>query len=80
MAKFQLELNLQIVELQLKAQPSTPPEMKEQRSNTITAGTIEINSAVMDCTKLFKELFEVLTTLQEDPNIQCLETEAYELQ
>lgn len=29
MAKVQLELNLQITELQLKAQPSTPPKVKE---------------------------------------------------
>lgn len=29
MAKVQLELNLQIAELQLKLQPSTPPEVKE---------------------------------------------------
>jgi hypothetical protein len=32
MAKVQLELNLQIAELQLKAQPSTPPEVREQRA------------------------------------------------
>jgi len=31
-------------------------------------------------TKLFEESFEVLTTLQEDPNIQRLEIEAHELQ
>ena len=29
MAWVQLELNLQIMELQLKAQPSTPPEVKD---------------------------------------------------
>jgi len=30
MVQVQLELNLQITELQLRAQPSTPPEVKEQ--------------------------------------------------
>ena len=30
MARVQLELNLQITELHLKAQCSTPPEVKEQ--------------------------------------------------
>lgn len=30
MAWVQLELNLQITELQLRAQPSTPPKVKEQ--------------------------------------------------
>lgn len=29
---------------------------------------------------MFEESFEVLTTLQEDPNIQRLETEVHELQ
>lgn len=43
-------------------------------------GTKEINSAVKDCTKLLEESFEVITTLQEDPNLQCLETEARKLQ
>jgi len=74
MAKVQLELNLQIVELRLKAQPSTPPEVREQCADAITSGMEEINSAVKDCTKMLEELFKVLTTLQEDTNIQRLET------
>lgn len=78
-SKVQLELNLQIAELQLKAQPSTPPKVKKQCTSTITTTIAEVNGAVKDCTKLFKELFEVLTTLQEGPNIQCLETEAREV-
>ena len=61
-------------------QPSTLPEVREQHASAITMGTEEINSAVKNCTKLLEEAFKVLTTLQEDPNIQCLETEAHELQ
>ena len=80
MAKFQLELNLQIVELQLKAQPSTPPEVREQCANVITSGMEEINSVVRDCTRMLEESFEVLTTLQEDLNIQRLETKVHKLQ
>ena len=80
MAKVQLELNLQIVELRLKVQPSTTPEVREQRANTITSGMKEISGAVKDCTKMLEESFKALTTLQEDPNIQCLETEVRELQ
>lgn len=30
MVRVQLDLNSQIIELQLRAQPSTPPEVKEQ--------------------------------------------------
>ena len=80
MAKVQLELNLQIAELQLNTQPSTPPEVREQCASTITIGIEDISSAVKDCTKLFEESFEVLTTLEEDPNIQHLEIEVHELQ
>lgn len=63
MAKVRLELNLYIVELWLKAQPSTPPEMREQCTNTITMGIKEISNAVRDYTKMLEESFEVLTTL-----------------
>ena len=48
MAKVQLELNLQIAELQLKAQPSTPPEVREQRTSAITMGIEEINNAMKE--------------------------------
>ena len=41
MAKVQLELNLQIAKLQLKAHLSTPPEVREQHVSTITSGMVE---------------------------------------
>jgi len=44
--KVPLELNLQIIELRLKAQPSTPREVREQRASAITAGMEEIGGAV----------------------------------
>ena len=80
MAKFQLKLNLYIVELRLKVQPSTPPEVREQHASAITSGLEEISSAVRDCTRMLEESFEVLTNLQEDPKIQRLEIEVQELQ
>lgn len=40
----------------------------------------EINSAIRDYTRMLEESFEVLTNIQEDPNIQCLEIEVRELQ
>jgi len=43
-------------------------------------GLEEIGYAVSDCTSMLEESFEVLTNLQEDPNIQCFETEAQEIQ
>ena len=80
MARVQLELNLQIAELYLKAQPSTPPKIKEQRTNTVTTTTSVVDNIVANCMQLFEQSFEVLTTLQEEPNVECLETEARELQ
>jgi len=45
------------------------PNMKEQCVSAITARIVEISGAMKDCTKIFEESFEVLTTLQEDLNI-----------
>lgn len=75
MTKVWLELNIQIVELRLKAQPSTPSEVLEQRASAITTGLEEIGGAVRYCTSMLEQALEVLMTLQEDPNIQHLETE-----
>jgi len=63
----------------LKAQPSTPPEVKDQHSSAIAAGMEEIGGAIHNFTNMLEQALEVLTTLQEDPNIQQLETEAHEL-
>lgn len=79
LAKVQLELNLQIAGLQLKAQPSTPPEVKDQHATVVTEAIAVVDSAIADYTQLFEKLFEVLKSLQEDPNVQWLETEAQEL-
>lgn len=73
LAKVQLELNLQIADLQLKAQPSTPSEVKEQCATTVRETIAVVDSAVADCTGLFKQSFEVLKSMQEDPNVQQLE-------
>jgi len=80
MARVQLELNLQITDLELKAQPSTPPEVKEQRTTMVTIAMAAVDSVVTEYVNLFEQSFEVLTTLQEDPNIEHLETEARKLQ
>jgi len=48
MVKVQLELNLQITKLKLKAQPSTWPEVKEHHTTTITTAMAAVNSAMID--------------------------------
>lgn len=78
--KVQLELNLQIAELRLKAQPSTPPEVREQRHCAIPSGLEAIEHVVQDCTGLLDQSLFTLRSLQEDPTIQRLETEAWQLQ
>ena len=64
--KAQWELNLQISELRMKAQLPTPLEVREQCRGEIQAGLDQ--SLIM------------LTSLQEDPTLQQVETKAWELQ
>lgn len=80
MERVHLELNLQITKLQLMAQPSTPPEVKEQQATTIFEAVAVVDITVVDYTQLFEKSFEVLTNLLEDPNVYRLEIEACELQ
>jgi len=54
MARVQLELNLQITELQLRAQPSTLREVREQRTTMVTTTIAVIDSAMIDCMQIFK--------------------------
>lgn len=67
--KVQLELNLQIVKLRLKAQPSTPLEIREQCASTIKIGMEEIGAALHNYTDVLEQALEILITLQEDTNI-----------
>lgn len=78
--KVQLELNVQIAELRLKAQPSTPPKVREKCHHTIQLGLEVIEHTVQDCMRLLDQSLFMLTSLDEDPTLQQLETEAQELQ
>jgi len=50
MSRIQMELNLQITELQLSSQPSTPPEVREQRVTTVTTTITVVDGPVANCT------------------------------
>lgn len=63
----------------MKAQPSTPLEVKEQRATTFIEAVAAVDSAVAEYKQLFEQSFEVLTSLQEDPNIEWLDTEVHDL-
>lgn len=56
-------MNLQITKLQLKAQPSTPLEIKEHHTSVIAAGLAEIRGLVHDYTDMLEQELEVLMTL-----------------
>jgi len=75
-----IEMNLQIAKLQLKAQPSPLSEVWKEHTTTITTTIVAVASVVADCMELLEQSFEVLTTLQEDPNGERLETYMCELQ
>jgi len=80
LAKVQFEPNINIVELELRAQPLTPPEVREQREEFVKDAIATVDAAVKDFTSLFEQPLELVTSLQEDPNVQQLETEEMELQ
>lgn len=78
-ARVQFELNLKITKLEVGSQPSTLPEGREQHEATIKDIIATVDVVVVDCTTLFEQAMEVVTTLQEDPNLQRLKTETHEL-
>ena len=43
-------------------------------------GVAAVDVAVVDCTSLLEQSMEIVMTLQEDPNLQRLNTEARQLQ
>jgi len=67
--KAQWELNLKSMELRLKAQPPTPPEVREQFRDKIQAGLEVIKRAVQDCSGLLDQPLFTLTSLQDDPTL-----------
>lgn len=79
MEKVQFELNLKIIDIELNSQPSTPLETKEQCEATVKDVVATIDVAVADCIVLFKQSMDVITTLQEDPNLHNLKKEAAKL-
>jgi len=71
---------MQIAELQMKAQSAMPREIIEQWKNIITIAHEMLISKMKECMDLFTYSIVTLTTLQEDPTLQRLETKARELQ
>ena len=72
-SKVRFELQLQISELQLKLQPTTPPKVREQCEATIKANMNTLEDAIKGCSQLFEKTMEMWTSLQEDPHLQKIE-------
>lgn len=53
-AKVRLDQNLQIVELQLKAQPSTLLQIREQCTTSVTIEMVTVDSVVEDYMQIFE--------------------------
>ena len=49
----QFELNMKTTNLQLKLQPTTPPEVREQHGSTIKEGMATLDTVVADCLVVF---------------------------
>jgi len=47
--RVQFELNMKITELQLKFQPTTPPEVREQHGAAIREGMATLDATIIDC-------------------------------
>lgn len=77
--KVQFELKFKITGPRLKAKPSTPPDVREQREASIKDAIATVDAIVKDYTTLFEQSLEVVTNLQEDPNLHRLEIEEREL-
>ena len=63
MAKVQFQLNLKFIELELKSQPSNPPEIREQCDAVVKDAVTTVDVAVAYCTMLFQQSMEVITNL-----------------
>lgn len=63
LTKVQFDLNLKISELQLKAHPSTPLEVIDQRETTVKDVVAVVNNVITECTVLFEQALEVVTNL-----------------
>ena len=68
--KIQLELSFQITELNLQAQPLTPPEVTEQCKILISSNWEKITHSMKECTNLLAQLLITLTSLHEVPTLQ----------
>lgn len=69
LTEMKFECEFKITELQMRLQPVTPLKLCEQREKDLKLVLEVIVDTVVDYSKLLDETMNILTTLQEDPNI-----------
>lgn len=70
---IQFKYVMNINEIQMKLQPTTPQEVLGKRETDLKATMAGISIAVVDCGKLLDESLQIWTSLKEDPNVLKLQ-------
>ena len=76
--KVSLELQMHIVELQLKLQQPTQLEVREKYEADAKAVMNNIEMTIKDCSQIFEDVMEICPSLHEDPHVQKIEIEVRE--
>ncbi len=63
LAKVQFEMNLKIMELELRAETSTPPEVREQCEAAVKDEAAAVDATVKECTSLLQRSLKIVTIL-----------------
>lgn len=71
--KVWFELQLQILEFQMKLQQPTPPEVREQCKVAIKEDMTTMSATVKDYNHLFEQTMEMWASLQKDTHLQNIE-------
>ena len=78
--KVSLELQMHIVELQIKLQQPTQLEVREQYEVDAKVVMNNIETTVKDCSQIFEDIMEICASLHKDPRVKKIEIEIREKQ
>ena len=73
MEKIKAKHEAQIVELQLRITPESPPEVREQCRKDIQASATKISDLVSSASNLLDESVEAWENLQDNPKVKKLQ-------
>ena len=78
--KVSLELQMHIVELQIKLQQPNELEVREQYEVDAKLVMNNIETIVKDCSQIFEDVMEICASLHKDPHVKKIEIEIREKQ